>query len=928
VTSTPQHLPGDSDALAALITCAPFGLYVVDADFRVSQISAGCEKVFSGIGPLIGRDVSEILHIVWAEPFASEAISRFRHTLETGEPYHSPDTTEQRANVRIVESYDWQINRIVMPDGRNGVLCFFYETTVHVHAAQDARFLSDFSEQIRTGTNADSVCSDATTAAARFLRLRWCGFKDGEAAPDLSAFADDLRNGRAVALNADGGGADAMVAMPLLRHDQWVSTLLAIAEAPRVWQPREINLLETVAERAWDAAERIRLHAELLGSEAKYRQVFDSIDEGFSIVELLFDDHGRPNDYRVIEINRAFERLTGLTDAIGRTARELVPDLEQFWFDVYGGVALTGEPAQFERHIAPLERWFHVHVTRIGAAADRRVAIVFNNITDRKRADQVTLRAARMDGYRITLADALRSLRDPIEIKATASAVLGNHLSATRVMYFEVDAGSYLVERDFTVPPALSLVGAYPTSSFGDRLLAAYRAGKTFVAATVAEDAALSPAEKAAYASVRVGAYIGIPLVKQGELVAGLAVHSEEPRLWTADEVALAEDTAERTWAAVERARTEAALRESDRRKDEFLAMLAHELRNPLAPIRNAVEILKATGGSSTHEQHARAVIERQIQHMSRLVDDLLDVSRITQGKVALRRETVALAKVVSNAVEATRSLMDARRQHLTVSTGPDPILVNADLTRLIQVLVNLLDNASKFTPEGGQIWIEARSRDGLAVLSVRDDGAGLPADLVPHVFELFRQADRSLDRTRGGLGIGLTIVRSLVELHDGTVQAASAGPGLGSEFQIALPLAAGPEVVESAAAPKRPAVQNDQKPRILIVEDNDDSAEMLSTLLRLNGYDTRTAADAGAALDLAGTFVPHVVLCDIGLPGVDGYELAVRLRQLQGRRCRLVALTGYGQVEDRKRAADAGFDHHLTKPVEPDALLALLESA
>ncbi|MEO7134692.1 MAG: ATP-binding protein, partial [Vicinamibacterales bacterium] len=422
-------------------------------------------------------------------------------------------------------------------------------------------------------------------------------------------------------------------------------------------------------------------------------------------------------------------------------------------------------------------------------------------------------------------------------------------------------------------------------------------------------------------------AHIGIPLVKQGELVAGLAVQFDQARSWTPDEIALAEDTAERTRAAVERARTEAALRDSDRRKDEFLAMLAHELRNPLAPIRNAAEILKAVGGSSAPELQARAVIERQIQHMSRLVDDLLDVSRITQGKVALRRAIVDLVQVVSNAVEATRPLIDARRQQLSVSTCRQPLPVNADVTRLEQVLVNLLHNASKFTPDGGQIWVEARDRAGQAVLTVRDDGVGLAQDLLPHVFDLFRQADRSLDRNRGGLGIGLTIVRSLVDLHEGTVRASSAGPGLGATFEIELPLASRPAATATpGAAPQLAASADQPMLRVLIVEDNDDAAEMLSALLRLNGYDTRTAANAGAALDLAGTFVPQVVLCDIGLPGVDGYELAARLRQLDGGRCRLVALTGYGQVEDRRRAQEAGFDHHLTKPVEPSALFALIE--
>ncbi|HEX6903124.1 MAG TPA: ATP-binding protein [Thermoanaerobaculia bacterium] len=377
-----------------------------------------------------------------------------------------------------------------------------------------------------------------------------------------------------------------------------------------------------------------------------------------------------------------------------------------------------------------------------------------------------------------------------------------------------------------------------------------------------------------------------------------------------------------------EQKRTEEALREADRRKDEFLAMLAHELRNPLAPIRNAAQALKLSGPADDRREWALEVIERQTQHLTRLVDDLLDVSRITRGKVTLAHEPLDLATVVHRAVEASRPLIDARRHHLSVVLPPEPVRLEGDLTRLVQVVGNLLNNAAKYTDPGGHIGIEAAREDGEAVIRVRDDGMGLPADLLPRVFDLFTQADRSLDRSQGGLGIGLTLVRQLVELHGGRVEARSDGPGHGSEFAVRLPALDAPAVAGAGTAAGEPVRSAARGMRVLVVEDNPDSAEMMSFLLQLRGHEVRTAHDGHQALEEARIFEPQAVLCDIGLPGMNGYEVAERLRQHPAfERTPLIALTGYGQEEARRRAQEAGFDHHLVKPVEPDALEALLDS-
>ena len=378
-----------------------------------------------------------------------------------------------------------------------------------------------------------------------------------------------------------------------------------------------------------------------------------------------------------------------------------------------------------------------------------------------------------------------------------------------------------------------------------------------------------------------------------------------------------------------ERKQIEEALKQNDRRKDEFLAMLAHELRNPLAPIRHAAEVLKITAPGDPSQRWARDVIERQTQHITRLVEDLLDVSRITRGKITLRPERIAVTDVVERAVEAIRPVAEARGQTLSVALPPVSIEVEGDLTRLVQVLSNLLSNASKFSNDRGQIAVTAAQEGAHVVIRVTDNGIGIPRELVPRVFELFTQADRSLDRSQGGLGIGLTLVQLLVDRHGGTVEARSDGPGCGSEFVVRLPVAAARETVAGPLVEDRvPAAEARTAKRILVVEDNADAAEMLRILLSLRGHEIEVANDGAAALEAARRFRPGVIVCDIGLPHMNGYELAQQLRVLaDDAPPTLIALSGYGQDEDRRRAREAGFEHHLVKPVEPQALFALLDS-
>ena len=370
--------------------------------------------------------------------------------------------------------------------------------------------------------------------------------------------------------------------------------------------------------------------------------------------------------------------------------------------------------------------------------------------------------------------------------------------------------------------------------------------------------------------------------------------------------------------------RTE-SLKCGERRKDEFLATLAHELRNPLAPIRAAVHLLNMKGTDNTELHWARNVIDRQTKAMTRLIDDLMDVSRINLGKIELRREHVEIAKILQGAAETSRPLIEEMGHQLMVTLPPAPVIVDGDLTRLVQIFMNLLNNAAKYSERGGRIELRAEVQGSDVVVSVKDAGIGIHADKLLGIFEMFSQVQGALARSHGGLGVGLCLVKRLVEMHGGSVEVKSGGLGMGCEFLVRLPM-----IVEQTYA--RPALDDGDKAtptsdlRVLVVDDNKDAAETLAMLLKVMGNTVRTAHDGEEAVGAAKEFLPHVVLCDIGLPKLNGYE-ACRLMKQQAwdQKMILIAVTGWGQVEDRRKAKEAGFDHHLVKPVEPQALMNLL---
>ncbi len=419
-----------------------------------------------------------------------------------------------------------------------------------------------------------------------------------------------------------------------------------------------------------------------------------------------------------------------------------------------------------------------------------------------------------------------------------------------------------------------------------------------------------------------------VPVAWRGKPLGALTyVHAGSGRRYNALDLLVATDLARRAAVAMENSHLYFELREADRRKDEFLATLAHELRNPLAPLRNALTLLKSADQDPQSLAETRDMMDRQLQQMVRLVDDLLDVSRITRNRIELRKETIRLDEVVKSAVEISRALIDGAGHSLSVQLPAAPVYLHADPTRLAQVFSNLLNNAAKYTEDRGHIslragWVEEANR---VCVRVQDTGLGIDAKMLPTVFDLFTQEDRSLERAQGGLGIGLSLVRRLVEMHGGRVEARSEGRGRGSEFTVELPVTVAPDKASGAAVVVPPRVVARVR-RILVVDDNRDAATTLSKLLRRRGHEVRTVFDGEEAVLAADEFHPEVVLLDIGLPKLNGYEAAGKIRrQAGGQEVVLIALTGWGQEEDRRRAESAGFTHHLVKPVVFEELVVLL---
>ncbi len=632
-----------------------------------------------------------------------------------------------------------------------------------------------------------------------------------------------------------------------------------------------------------------RKHAEerLQFSESRFRTLFDSIDEGFCVIEIMFDAEGAAHDYRFLEANAAFVRHTGMTDALGKTMRDFAPDMDPVFFEVYGRVVTGGEPIRFVGESKAMQRWFDIYAFRLGDAADCKVAVLFTDITARRYAED-KLRDAE---------EQLRMLADNIAQFAWTADATGSIYWYNRRWY------------DYTGTTLETMQGwgwrAVHHPDHVDRVVERIRG--SFDSGEPWEDTFPLRGKDGGY---------------RWFLSRALPIRNDEGVLlrWfgTNTDITEQRDTAEELRGVA------AELSEADRRKDDFLATLAHELRNPLAPISSSLEILRLAKDNEVVRERARLVMERQVRQLVRLVDDLLDVSRINSDKLDLRRQRMLLSAAVNSAVETSRPLLDAAGLQLSVMLPDEPIELDADLTRLAQVFSNLLNNAAKFTDRGGSVTLTAAREQAEAVVTVKDNGIGIAPGHLGRIFDMFSQVGSSMERSHGGLGIGLSLVRRLVELHGGRVEARSKGSGRGSEFIVRLPVM--PAAAEPAAAVAKAATAGAHGLRILVVDDNLDAAVALSALLEMMGNETRMVHDGLAAVAAAADWRPDVVLLDIGLPGLNGYEAARRIREhAAGARMVLCALTGWGQDGDRLKSRDAGFDHHLVKPVDPTVLERLL---
>jgi PAS domain S-box-containing protein len=565
---------------------------------------------------------------------------------------------------------------------------------------------------------------------------------------------------------------------------------------------------------------------------------------------------------------------------------------------------------------------------------------ITRDISHDKREEARLRESEHRHGFLLMLLDALRKQSDGESIGAVCVRMLARHLGADRcfIMHIPRAEGRVRPGPEHRRPTLPSVFGGAGELLLSDLPASMQRLGSESL---VVDDigAGLGCGETGPDRLAALGgmaALIVVPVqAAEGNPVWALVVGSDAPRAWTPEEVRLVEDVAERTWSAIDRARNDAALREREaevrrvsRAKDEFIAMLGHELRNPLAPIATTLQLMKLRAPDTLARE--RGVIEAQVQHLSGLVDDLLDVTRIATGKVELNSERVEVGGIVAAAVESTQDAMEAHRQTLHVHVD-EALAVSGDRRRLVQVLVNLLGNAAKYSPPDRNIWLSARAEDGQVVLRVRDEGRGVPRDLLPRIFDSFTQDARGIDRSQGGLGLGLSIVRNLVLLHGGSVGAESDGPYKGTEFTVRLPLLDRPPSQEAAAdaAPVRtaPRAARPVPTRVLIVDDYAPAAESLSMLLHEMGYRTRVAPDGAAGLAALATFRPHIALVDIGLPVIDGYEVAQTVRRTPGfEQLPLVAITGYGQPSDHARVMDAGFDEHLVKPLDAARISELIE--
>ncbi|MFT3922131.1 MAG: ATP-binding protein [Myxococcales bacterium] len=705
----------------------------------------------------------------------------------------------------------------------------------------------------------------------------------------------------------------AVVVVPLHKEGKLIAAMAIHQAEPRRWTSYEVEITRTVAGRCWEALERSRMTRNLCESEARYRAIVEASPEWVKLVSA---------DGSLLQLNPAGLSMIEAPTAesvIGRSVYDFVVPEHRERFRAFNERVCAGHGGTLEFQIRGLRGTLRsLETTAVPlACADGQLAHLgmTRDVTARFEAERALLESrARLDF-------------------AARVAKVGFWYCDLPLRWVNWD--DLAREQFFIAPGETTHIEDFYASLHPDDREATRSAVEASIANRTRYDATYRVIDRRTGTTKWIRAQgaatydeDGTPIRFDGVSLDVTAQRRDRERLSTALERERGEA---RHIAAIaeENARLNEQLRDQDRRKDEFLATLAHELRNPLAPIRTGLGVLRLAGDTPQAER-TRAMMERQLGHMVRMIDDLLDISRITLGKVKLKRERIDFRDAVHSALETALPLVESGRHQLEVMLPKTPLMMEADITRMAQIVANLVNNAAKYTPQGGTIALEARLEGSTLVVSVSDSGIGIPAEMLPRVFDMFTQVGRSIERSQGGLGIGLTLVRRLVELHGGTVAAKSDGVGLGSSFTIRLPALASAGYTSRLGEGRRKHVGRDSHLKVLVVDDNVDGAEALAMLLDLRGHETRVEHSGLSAVSACDEFAPDLVILDIGLPGIDGYEVARRIRADRTSRSQplLVALTGWGSEEDLRQAQEAGFDRHCVKPLDTDKLADVLSAA
>jgi len=874
------------ELFSKLIEQAPGGMYVVDENFCMMQCNSKSLPVFAHAEPVIGRNFNEVMGILWGPVQGQKLADIFRHTLATGERYHSSNYTSERQDIGVEQSYEWEVQRLTLPNGRFGVVCYFSDVTEQ--RALEAALRA--SEQRATAIVLS--IADGFLTLDKVWRITYLSPRGADILAPLQITVESALGKNHWEEFPATRGSEIEAQYHRAMREQVPVQFETYYEPLKLWfdiraYPSPLGLSIYFL----DITERKQADEALRESEAFKRSIIESSPDCVKVLDLKGNLLSLEAGHELLGIKDATPLIGTSWINFWQRKEDYLAAQAAMAHAMEGG---EGKFTGFFRTQHGRDKWWNVAITPILDSEGRPVSLlaVSRDVTESREMENA-LRAseARKDAILSSALDAIITMDHEgrlVEFNQAAERIFG---------YARADVlGRQLA--DLIIPERLRArhkqgLAHYLATGEGPVL------NKQVELPALRADGTEFPAEFA---------IIPIPGTQPPMFTAFLRDVTERRRL---------EDS------LVARAEQ---LAQADRSKDEFLAMLAHELRNPLAPLRNATELLKADNLSGDERTHAQHIISRQIENMSRMLDDLLDVSRITEGKIEMRKKPVALESIITAALSLVRGACAAQHQELSVSMPQEPLYLEADATRLEQVFGNLLTNACKYSGEGSHISISAeRTPDAdppEVTVTVRDDGAGIDPELLPRIFDLFVQASRTLDRSHGGLGIGLTLVQRLVKLHGGSIEAHSDGHGHGSEFIVHLPL-----LREAPPAPALPAATtSDISRRILIVDDNTDSARTLAMLQGRRGHHTCTAFTGPDALTAAIAFKPEVVLLDIGLPGMDGFEVARQIRAMPGmEKTLLIAMSGYGSAEDRATAKAAGFDDYLVKPIDLGTLRARL---